>query len=154
MRQQRGFTMVESLVALLVLAIGLLGIAALYLDSLRAGRTAIYRSQAVTLAADLADRVRVNRSAVLAYQKAIGEDLVDPGVSCNDPASPCTAETVAELDLYAWWNTVVAALPDGDAGVAVTAPADPADPGIYVITIQWSDAGEDAPLVYELRVEA
>jgi type IV pilus modification protein PilV len=59
--RQRGFTMVETLVALVVLAIGLLGIAALYLDSLRAGRTAIYRTQAVNLSADLADRIRSNR---------------------------------------------------------------------------------------------
>ncbi len=57
-RHSRGFTLIEALVALVVLSIGLLGIAALYLDSLRAGRTAIYRTQAVNLAADLADRLR------------------------------------------------------------------------------------------------
>jgi type IV pilus assembly protein PilV len=43
--RQQGFTMVEVLVALVVLAIGLLGIAALYLNSLQAGRTAIYRTR-------------------------------------------------------------------------------------------------------------
>ena len=43
---QSGFTMVEVLVALVVLAIGLLGIAALYLNSLQAGRTAVYRTEA------------------------------------------------------------------------------------------------------------
>ncbi|MBM2853444.1 MAG: Type pilus modification protein PilV, partial [Steroidobacteraceae bacterium] len=53
MKLQNGFTLVETLVALVVLAIGMLGIAALYLNSLQAGRTAIYRTQAVNLAADL-----------------------------------------------------------------------------------------------------
>ena len=55
--------MVEVLVALVVLAIGLLGIAALYLNSLQAGRTAVYRTEAINLAADLADRIRMNRTA-------------------------------------------------------------------------------------------
>jgi len=65
--KQSGFTIVEVLVALVVLAIGLLGIAALYLNSLQSGRTAIYRTQAVNLAADLADRIRANRTAQAAY---------------------------------------------------------------------------------------
>ena len=73
MNKQSGFTMVEALVALVVLAIGLLGIAALYLDTLRAGRTAIYRTQAVALAADLADRIRSNRTAVAAYNSAFAD---------------------------------------------------------------------------------
>ena len=46
---QRGITMVESLVALVVLSIGLLGIASLYVTSLRTGRTALIRTQAVSL---------------------------------------------------------------------------------------------------------
>lgn len=151
--RQRGFTMVETLIALVILAIGLLGIAALYLDSLRAGRTAIYRSQAVTLAADLADRIRANRTAVAAYALDLGEELVDPG-ACDDPAAPCGAADVAAADLFIWQQQVEAALPTGDAQVVVNAPVDPADPAVYVITIEWSDAGEDAALSYELRVEA
>lgn len=58
-----GFTLIEVLVALVVLAIGLLGIAALYIDSLRASRTALLRTQAIAVASDLADRIRVNRAA-------------------------------------------------------------------------------------------
>jgi prepilin-type N-terminal cleavage/methylation domain-containing protein len=50
---ESGFTMVEVMVALVVLAVGLLGIAALLLKSLQSGRTATYRTQAVNLAADL-----------------------------------------------------------------------------------------------------
>ena len=57
----KGFTLVEVLVALVVMSVGMLGIAALYLEGLRAGRTALYRTTAVNLAADMADRIRANQ---------------------------------------------------------------------------------------------
>jgi len=97
MRQdrQRGFTMVETLVALVVLAIGLLGIAALYLDSLRAGRTAIYRTQAVNLSADLADRIRSNRAAIASYVAAYAD--VAGAVPACDTTAGCTAAELAAI---------------------------------------------------------
>ena len=59
--------MVEAMVALVVLAVGMLGIAGLYVTTLRSGGGAIYRFQAVNLASDLADRIRANRTANVAY---------------------------------------------------------------------------------------
>ena len=61
--QVKGFTLVEVLVALVIFAVGLLGIAALHIEGLNAGRTALNRTQAVALASDLADRIRANRQA-------------------------------------------------------------------------------------------
>ena len=63
----RGFTLVELLIALLVLSIGMLGIAALFAESLQAGRSAQLRTQAVSIAADLADRIRANHVSAGAY---------------------------------------------------------------------------------------
>ncbi len=65
-RRQRGVTMIEVLVALLVLSVGLLGLAALQAVSLQAGQSAYHRTQATNLAYEVADFARVNRSAVLA----------------------------------------------------------------------------------------
>src|SRR5438477_11539034 len=59
----RGFTMIEMLVALVVLAVGMLGVAILFGISLHSGSSAISRMQAVNLAADTADRMRANRRA-------------------------------------------------------------------------------------------
>ena len=56
-RRQQGFSLVEAMVALVVLSVGMLGIAGLYVTTLRSGGGAIYRMQAVNLAADLADIV-------------------------------------------------------------------------------------------------
>jgi len=78
--KESGFTMVEVLVALVVLAIGLLGIAALYLNSLQSGRTAIYRTQAVNLAADLADRIFALSYGVPLAQGTPEAVLNHPGV--------------------------------------------------------------------------
>lgn len=62
---QRGMTLIEVLVALLVLAIGLLGVAALQAIGLKTGRSAYERSQATMLAYDLADRMRARRADAL-----------------------------------------------------------------------------------------
>src|SRR5258707_4462059 len=66
----RGFTMVEMLVALVVLAVGMLGVASLFGISLHSGSSAIARMQAVNLAADIADHIRANLRASGAYAGA------------------------------------------------------------------------------------
>ena len=70
MQRQKGITMVESLVALVVISVGMLGIAGLYLSSLQASRTAKLRSHAVELTSSIADRIRANREAVMGYNLA------------------------------------------------------------------------------------
>ena len=62
-----GFTLVEVLIALVILSVGMLGIAGLYVHSMQAGRTSIFRHHAVTLAGDIADRIRANPRAGPAY---------------------------------------------------------------------------------------
>lgn len=159
MRRAGGFTMVEALVALVVLAIGLLGIAALYLDSLRAGRTAIYRTQAVNLASDIADRIRANRAAGVAYVVDFG--AVAQPTACNSEAAACTPAQVAADDVFLWKQRILGTvdaggnpvalgpLPEGDGAIQVTAGT----PNVYVITIRWTETGQDAQASYTLRLE-
>jgi type IV pilus assembly protein PilV len=149
--RQAGFTMVETLVALVVLAIGLLGIAALYLDSLRAGRTAIYRTQAVSLAADLADRIRVNRDAGLAYEIALA-GTATAKANCTTTTG-CNAADMAGTDLSDWKARVAQQLPEGDGSVDVTVGVG-GEPSSYVITVSWTEVGMDTPLTYQLGVES
>lgn len=137
MRRARGFTLVEALVALVVLSVGMLGIAGLYLESLRSGRMTILRSQAVTLAADLADRIRANRAGAAGYEHAI-DDEPETVAACVDAGGGCTPAEMAEHDKAEWIAAVQTALPSGAATVEVDAAT---APDTYTITITWVEPG-------------
>jgi type IV pilus assembly protein PilV len=135
-----GFTLVEVLIALVVLSIGMLGIAALYLESLRSGRAALYRTQAVTLAADIGDRIRANRADDGAY-------------GCGNPCNPGTGiGTLPQTELQAWLDRIEAQLPGGGGAITYTAGT-AVTPAAYEITVSWNEVGNDDPLTYDLRVE-
>ena len=146
--KQSGFTIVEVLVALVVLAIGLLGIAALYLNSLQSGRTAIYRTQAVNLAADLADRIRANRTAQAAYATLFAD--AEAEVAGCYTTGGCVDVDLASSDLARWKGTVAQFLPNGQGQVAVTLPVAAGQPANYVVTVQWAEVGEAQPVTFQI----
>lgn len=135
--RSRGFTLVESLVALVVLSIGMLGIAGLYLESVRSGRTSILRSQAVGLASDLADRIRANRAGALEYD----DDESGAGAivaACAPGGVGCSPEEMAGHDKALWLAALAAALPNGDGTVDIDVAT---RPDTYVITVTWTEPG-------------
>jgi type IV pilus assembly protein PilV len=140
-RPDHGFTLVEVLVALLVLSIGMLGIAALYLDSLRASRAALYRTQAVSLASDIADRIRANRTPVDAYDCG-GECVAGTG-----------GNAVAILDINAWLANIQRELPGGTGSLTFTAAAAATTPNVYDVAVTWTEVGYEDPLTYSLQIE-
>ncbi len=131
--RQRGMTLIETLVALVVLSIGLLGVAAMQMASLRNNHAAHTRSQATALAYDIADRMRANRDA------AINGDY-DIGIGAALPATTA----IADVDLVAWKTALAAALPGGDGAVGPGAAAN-----LVRITIRWDDSrGAEAPVTF------
>src|SRR6476619_3967709 len=114
----RGFTLVEVLIALVVLAIGMLGVAALLLNGLQSSRIALLRTQAVMLASDIGDRIRANRTGGASYTLASGTALSAPAKACTT-AGQCNASEIAAIDLYAWQQSVLASLPGATTAVAV-----------------------------------
>lgn len=100
-RRQSGTTMIEVLITVLVMAIGLLGLAALQGFSLQAGQSAYYRTQATNVAYEIADFARVNRSAAVAsctvpvlstWNAFVAEQL--PGGLVAATFSNCDAEEI------------------------------------------------------------
>jgi type IV pilus assembly protein PilV len=146
-RRDAGFTLIEALIALVVLAVGLLGIAALYVESLRASRSALYRTQAVVFATDLADRIRANRNACTAGGCAY-EGVGALTATCETTAG-CTPAQLAANDLKRWLDTGAGALPGFAGSVDFTAGT----PNQYVILVQWIEAGVTDPASYTLRVQ-
>jgi type IV pilus assembly protein PilV len=126
MNKHTGFTLIEVLIAVLVLAIGLLGLAAVQATSLRNNLSAYNRSQATELAYDMADRMRANIAGSATY--AANTAVAKP--DCLDTTG-CPPADMASND-RAEWNTAVAALPSG-TGTMATAN------GIVTITIRWDD---------------
>lgn len=136
--RQRGITMVESLVALVVLSVGLLGIAGLYVTSLRTGRTAMLRTQAVSLVSDMGDRIRANGRAQAAYDLAsYGGAPAEHDCVVN---ANCSAAELAEDDLARWIARVDATMPGPVANVEYFGVA--GQPDRYRITLSWQEASE------------
>ncbi len=125
-RGQRGFSLVEVMVALLVTTVGLLGLAALQLTSLKIGHNAYLRGQAVQIAHEIAERMRANREAARAgrYDLAYG---ATPG-----------GEGLPAADLAAWKQRLTAVLPQADGRIEVDAAT-----MIARIAIRWDDARGD-----------
>jgi type IV pilus assembly protein PilV len=129
---QRGFNLVEAMVTLVVVSVGMIGIAALYGQGLGAGRTALYRTVAVNLTADMADRIRLNRTALGNYNGPPQNNACDAGGAVN-----CTTAQMAQHDLWAWNQLVTQSLPNGAGVVRYAAGAPPT----YTIGVTWEETG-------------
>ncbi|MBM4196876.1 MAG: type IV pilus modification protein PilV [Gammaproteobacteria bacterium] len=142
----RGFTLIEVLVALVVMAVGMLGIASLYLYGLREGRSAVYRTAAVTLASDMADRIRANPAGTY--------DGAGPGAdnSCVNGGVDCAPEELAADDWARWLADLDERMPQDSTA---TIEADLSAPPIveYRITITWPEPGQAAPPSYSLAMQ-
>ena len=130
----RGFSLIEVLIALIILSVGMLGIAGLYVQSMQAGRTSMFRHNAVTIAGDIADRIRANPAAGTAYTAAVGADnnCVNGGINCS-PAQ------MAAHDISLWQEQADDSLPNGK--VTVTHDGDLVLPS-YEIKVGWDEPGE------------
>ena len=146
-RALHGFTIVEALVALVVLAVGMLGIASLYVTTLRASGSATSRMQAINLAGDLGDRIRANRTARAAYAGAAATTLT----TCIGTGVTCTAVQMAAHDLAVWQRAIQDALPGAPAGAVVVDTT--TTPTTYRITVSWVEAGETVAQSYVLSMQ-
>lgn len=136
-----GFTLLEVLIALLVLSVGLLGIGKMMMLSARANDSAYMRSQATALAYTMLDAMRANRAAALSqgYDTA---QVVPVQLACATAAPGCTSAQVAQNDTFLWNQSLATALPNG-AGTVVTAAVPVLPTGASnitaTITVTWSD---------------
>ena len=134
----RGFSMLEVLLALVVMSVGLLGAAAMLLDSLRAHGSSLRRIGATQLARDMADRIRANPRARAVYDSRSALPVV---VDCAGP-SGCDATQLAALD-RAHFESAARSLfahQEYTASVEFAPAIGPAVPDRYVISLRWRDA--------------
>lgn len=148
---QRGFALTELLIAVVLLAIGLLGNVALLVAGLQAERDAANLATAATLAADLGERIRANQDAGLAYE--INPDAAaPPSPPICALAAPFAADARAACDLAEWQQEVTDALP----GVHVRLTATPVQGTaalLYTITLSWVARGDATGGHYSLQLQ-
>ncbi len=153
MRNSKGFTLLEVMIAVFVLAIGLLGVAALQMTGVKNNHTANIRTQATELTYNMADRIRANIDGVVA-----GNYLSNtaPGAAFDcitnftgtTIANKCSASEMAQADLDWWFALATASIPlvpgAGNTQITCTdadaADADPCTRGSRVtILITWQE---------------
>jgi type IV pilus assembly protein PilV len=138
---QSGFSMIEILVTLAIISLALLGTAGLQAYSMKLNQGGQFRTQAVFLAADLAERMEANKAAAVAGSYVLANSNVANALStaCTDAA--CGAVALATYDLSQWQNAVAASLPQASWAVAQTVAGNPTT---YTITISWVDRQGDS----------
>lgn len=143
-----GFSLLEVLVALLVLSIGLLGLAALQTTGLKFSQQSYQRTQATLQAYDMLDRIRANplgKTAGKYSSVALGYRPSSPP-SCVTGGTPgtCDFNQMADYDIDQWNLANASLLSEGRGQVSISGSS------VYVITIKWKE--NDVPM--QLIVQA
>jgi type IV pilus assembly protein PilV len=152
-RTARGFTLIETLVALAVLSLGLLGAAAMLLDSLQAQAAALRRTAAIGLVRDMAERIRANPRGGTNYDTATATS----NSPVCDPSNGCDFAQRAAADRLHFISAARTLFPRDSTDVRVEyVPATgPAAPACYLVSLRWADTrDESGPSSVVLRVAA
>jgi type IV pilus assembly protein PilV len=163
MRRQSGITLIEVLIAVLVLAIGLLGIAGLQTSAMTTNYTSYQYTQASILAQSMLERIRANRAAYAngnSYYNLSAGTAPTAGTDCS--SGTCSAQDQANWDMGVWYAQItgnavtnvksltasssggaVGILPSGAGSIVCDNPLPTTAPGKCLITVYW-DPGRSA----------
>ena len=123
-KHQRGIALIESLVAIVITALGILGILGVQMRTLADTSTTVRRAQAIRLIEDLGERMRTNPNAMVNLGSYVSNFATNPAVgSC---ASGCDHAALAAYDLAVWKQAVRNSLPLGQAEIFIP----PAEAGV------------------------
>lgn len=154
-QRQRGISLIESLVAIVVMALGIMGILGVQMRTLSDTSTSVRRAQAVRLIEDLGERMKANPSALANLNTYVSNFAAVPSVgSC---ATGCNPAQLAAYDLAVWKRTVRENLPLGKASIFVP-PAEsgvPAGQGRQLgVMIAWRENERENTTAYKDDIDA
>ena len=124
-RGERGITLLESLISIVVLGVAVLGILGTQLRTMAETQTSARRAQVVRVIEDLAERIRSNPggfSQLQGYEVDWDAPMVEPASACR--ATPCTPAQLAARDIWEWKTAVAQRLPQGRARVFTSSDED------------------------------
>ena len=172
-RHHQGYTLIEVLIAVVILSIGLLGMAGIQLKGMRGTQNSFLRTEAANLANSMAERMHANPSAAQnsdatldnqyeSIDSALADCATPPGKLCDQDnsstaISSCTISEMATYDAYTWicgdgtHGGVKHELPNGSATVTcidnntAVGDTDTCSPGsTHRITVSWSESNPGA----------
>lgn len=175
---QRGFSLIEVLVALVVLSIGMMGIASMQVVGLQFNQQALTTTRAVEMAGDMADRIRASNDAgrvrdafenggvlnpVSSFNATDFEAAGDaPAPACSDTSAStiaavdaCTPAQQAAYEIWQWRTALESATGSGlaDGAGSITHNFDATRRiSTYIIDVRWADRGDETHYVLELRL--
>ncbi|WP_449447864.1 type IV pilus modification protein PilV [Thermomonas brevis] len=126
----QGMSLIEVLVAVLVLAVGLLGIAAMQALALRGGQGSLESSQAVMAANSIIEAMRANRNNAASY-------VYNGIAACGNV--PAAAADLASNDLNNWATQLKETIGSGVGADTTTCGSISVVGGLYRVTVQWDD---------------
>jgi type IV pilus assembly protein PilV len=149
-RTQLGHGLIESMISIFVVSIGFLGFAGLQVNGLAVANESMFRSKAIYLSYQMADRVRANLPAV---QTGAYSAMSGTGTSPGCITTSCTAAQVAQNDFYEWSTEVASALPTGGGVICLTSDPSTCDGAgsVYAITLTWTEKGASHSFVTTFR---
>lgn len=145
-RKQTGFTLIEVLVAVVVLSVGLIGIAGMQTKSLQFNRSAYFHTQATVLTHDMIERMRANPQGLL-HEAAYNNPDATENKNCFT-LTGCTVTEMAKNDTFEWRQDIINRLPNGRGVVCIDSTPNDGVPSAkacdntgsqYVVKIWWTN---------------
>ena len=130
--KQQGFSLIEVLVSILIMAIGLLGMASLQVNSARYQVIAQSRAIAAQYAGEIVEKMQANPTGAQAGAYKLAKGAV-PGTDICPTSGKCEKEQRANSDLTVWRDVVTKALPGGDTEITYDATKNEQ----YAVTVYW-----------------
>ena len=131
-RSQRGDTMIEVLVTIIIIAVGVLGAAALQVTTLKNLSSSHSASVAAILAEDFSERMRANGDVARDNNAYVHNAA--PGAFPDCAANACSMAQLATYDMGTWWQQLTTVLPSGRGEVTRNAGTN-----TFVLTVRWDD---------------
>ncbi len=132
--RQQGLSLIEVLISLVVLSVGLLGIAGMQATGLRNNHAAYTKTQASALAVDMADRIRANPNGADFYAEFDTKTTIPTDPGCITDDAGCTAAQLANYDKYQWSQPLISStapiLPGGSGTISLAGD-------IFTVTLFW-----------------
>ena len=135
-QRQSGFSMIEVLISLVLIAVAMFGQIGLQISAMKFGKSGALRSQAVFLANELAERMESNKTGAVAGSYVIAPSTTVTAAGTNCMTTACSATDLATYDIYEWTTRASDLLPSASWQVDNTVTG---NPSTYTIRLSWED---------------